>query len=98
LNLENIAAAGNTEIPAYLTLIKLGYAVERTVHANGDEEWIAKNGTFWLVGDGPLQLLGLCAMRTERGVDWRPLDSEIDQFLAQFYQDTSSKQPPLPRP
>ena len=33
---ESITAAGNTEVPAYLTLIKLGYAVDR-IDKNGEE-------------------------------------------------------------
>ncbi|MGJ5177254.1 hypothetical protein ACQR16_00530 [Bradyrhizobium oligotrophicum] len=49
---QRIGAAGNTEVPAYLTLIKLGYEVDRRIPGN-DELWIAKQGQLHLVGDSP---------------------------------------------
>jgi hypothetical protein len=81
---EIIAAAGNTEVPAYLTLIELGYSVDR-VDKGGEEHWIAKKGTLELVADGPLELLGLCLLRSERGARWQAADNEIDGFLKRFY-------------
>jgi hypothetical protein len=45
---ESIAAAGNTEAPAYLTLIELGYSVDR-IDKDGEEHWIAKKGTLRLM-------------------------------------------------
>lgn len=55
---ETIVAAGNTEVPAYLTLIELGYSVDR-VDRDREEHWIAKKGTLDLVADGLLELLGV---------------------------------------
>jgi hypothetical protein len=81
---ETLAAAGNTDVPAYLTLIKLGYSVDR-VDKDGEEHWIAKKGTLKLIADGPLELLGLCLLRSERGARWQAADDEIDGFLEQFY-------------
>ncbi len=87
---ESIAAAGNTEVPAYLALIELGYSVER-IDKDGEEHWIAKSGTLQLMADGPLELLGLCLLRSQRGTRWQANDNEIDQFLKRFYP--SSRQP-----
>jgi hypothetical protein len=81
---ETIAAAGNTEVPAYLTLIELGYSVDR-VGKGGEEHWIAKKGTLQLMADCPLRLLGLSLVRSERGPRWQAADSEIDEFLTRFY-------------
>jgi len=81
---ETLAAAGNTDVPACLTLIKLGYSIDR-VDKDGEEHWIAKKGTLKLIADGPLELLGLCLLRSERGARWQAADDEIDRFLERFY-------------
>ncbi len=81
---ESIAAAGNTEVPAYLALIELGYSVDR-VEKDGEEHWIAKKGTLQLMADCPLELLGLSLLRSERGSRWQAGDNEIDEFLKRFY-------------
>jgi hypothetical protein len=82
---ESIATAGNTEAPAYLTLVKLGYSVDR-IDKDGEERWIAKKGTLQLVASCPLELLGLSLLRSERGPHWQADDSEIDEFLTRFYR------------
>lgn len=81
---ETIAAAGNTEVPAYLTLVELGYSVDR-VDKDGEGHWIAKKGTLQLMADCPLELLGLSLLRSERGPRWQANDSEIAEFLTRFY-------------
>ncbi len=81
---ESIAAAGNTEVPAYLTLIELGYSVDR-IDKDGEEHWIAKKGTLHLIADSPIELLGLSLLRSERGPRWQARDNEIDAFLKRFY-------------
>jgi hypothetical protein len=81
---ETIAAAGNVEVPAYLTLVELGYAVHR-VDKDGEDHWVAKKGTLQLVADSPLELLGLSLLRSERGPRWQASDNEIAEFLTWFY-------------
>jgi hypothetical protein len=81
---ESIAAAGNTEVPAFLTLIELGYSVDR-IDRDGEEYWIAKKGRLQLMADCPLELLGLSLLRSERGPRWQATDNEIDEFLKRFY-------------
>jgi hypothetical protein len=81
---ENIAAAGDTAVPAYLTLIELGYSVDR-VDKGGEEHWIAKKGSLQLIADCPLKLLGLSLVRSERGPRWQASDNEMDEFLTRFY-------------
>ncbi|MGC2778957.1 MAG: hypothetical protein WA418_25330 [Bradyrhizobium sp.] len=80
---QTIAAAGNTEVPAYLTLIKLGYDIDRRMQGD-DELWIAEQGPLQLVAHSPPQLLGLALLYSERGPDWAASDGEIDAFLARF--------------
>jgi hypothetical protein len=81
---ETIAAAGNTEVPAYFTLTGLGYSVDR-VDKDGEEYWIAQKGSLKLVADCPLKLLGLSLVRSKRGSRWQAVDNEIDEFLTRFY-------------
>jgi hypothetical protein len=81
--MEHIAAAGNTEVPAFLALLGAGFEVSKEVVA-GSVRWTATNGALRLVGDGPLQLLALYALRKERGADWKASDAEIDGFLAKY--------------
>lgn len=87
---EIVAAAGNAEVPAYLTLVELGYSVDR-FDKDGEEQWVAKKGALQLTADCPLELLGLSLMRSERGPHWQAGDEEIDAFLRRFY-------PPTPQP
>jgi hypothetical protein len=87
---ETVAAAANAEVPAYLTLVELGYSVDR-LDKDGEEQWIAKRGALQLMADCPLELLGLSLMRSERGPHWQAGDKEIDEFLGRFYP--SARQP-----
>ncbi|KRQ03726.1 hypothetical protein AOQ71_34280 [Bradyrhizobium manausense] len=77
---ESLAAAGNTEVPAYLALIEHGCSVDR-INKDGEERRIAKKGALQLVASCPLELLGLSLLRSERGPRWQASDSEIDEFL-----------------
>lgn len=85
--MENITAAGNTEIPAYLSLLSEGCQVERRF-LDGDEEiWVAEQGNLRFSGASPLEVLGLYHMRNQRGENWKAHDSEIEDFLKHFYPD-----------
>ncbi len=81
---ESIAAAGNIEVPAYLTLIEHGYSVDR-IDEDGEERWLAKKGGLQLIASCPLELLGLSLLRSERGPRWQARDDEIEEFLKRFY-------------
>jgi hypothetical protein len=81
---EILAAAGNTEIPAYLTIQTLGFTIIRE-ELDGNEEWIATSPDLKIMARSPLELLGLLTMRRERGPDWQATDDEIDAFLLTFY-------------
>jgi hypothetical protein len=89
---QTIAAAGNTEVPAYLTLLMLGYAVDRT-EQGGEELWTARNGTLQLLANGLLELLGLCLLSSERGPNWQAREDEVDEFLARFYPSAEPSTP-----
>ncbi len=83
--MEQIAAAGNTEIPAYLVLIRDGFEVSASPGPDDSEQWIAKNADFKLIAESPLELLGLWSMRKERGSLWKANGEEIEAFLSRFY-------------
>ena len=77
-----VSSAGNTEVPAYLVLIKKGFDV-----SNKNERWIAHNEQHELSADGLLELLGLVTMCEERGEDWRATDNQTDAFLRKYDLD-----------
>lgn len=87
--MENITAAGNTEVPAYLTLRKLGFRIDRRIQENGDEVWCAENENGSYSAPSPLEVLGIYTMRQVRGDNWKAEDEEIDQYLAAYYSDGS---------
>ncbi len=79
---EKFSAAGNVEVPAYLTLLKLGYQVECTVGSS--TLWCARNDSIELIADGCIELIGLHLIRKERGTEWQATDLEIESFLKKF--------------
>jgi len=83
--MENITAAGNTEVPAYLALQQEGLKVERRLLENGTELWIASNESGQYSAPSPLELLGIYSMRQIRGGEWKASDDEIQTFLAAYY-------------
>jgi len=83
--MERIAGAGNTEVPAFIVLRDAGFEMSTEI-VSGDVQWIARRSDLTLVGDSPLQLLGLLGVRTERGKAWMAPDAEIEAFLKQFPQ------------
>lgn len=87
--MENITAAGNSEIPAFLAIKALGFDVERRF-LDGDRErelWVARNEQSQFSAGSPLELLGLYAMRSQRGQSWKASDEEINAFLRDYYPD-----------
>ena len=73
-----LAAAGNTEIPAILTLEKMGYKISSD--ASGSE-WSAEKVEQQFIACSPLELLGLIEMYLSRGEDWKAEDSEVELSL-----------------
>lgn len=85
--MSHITAAGNVEVPAYLALGQLGFEIERRILESGVEWWIArKHGDEFSAGS-PLEILGLCLMRTTRGDAWKATDDEINSYLRTYYPD-----------
>jgi hypothetical protein len=74
----HIAAAGNVEVPAYLTLVSLGFELDCACVGR----WTARKDDAILSADSLLELLGLAAMYDARGSHWQASDAEIDAFLA----------------
>ncbi len=87
-NFDIIAIAGNTETPAYLTIKSLGFKVSCEPQENEEEWWIAENEHFKFVATNLVELLGLIAMRQQRGIEWKASDKEIKKFLSNFYPES----------
>ena len=85
----HIAAAGNVEVPAYLTLVALGFELE----CDRGGRWTAGKGDAIFSADSPLELLGLAAMYDARGLQWQASDAEISAFLAKVGLSSTVRQP-----
>ena len=83
--LEQIFAAGNTEIPAQLTLESLGFELRCNDESAPEEVWVASGHGLQLSAPSCLELLGLYCMRTHRGADWAASDAEIERALSARY-------------
>ena len=85
-----LADAGNTVIPAYLTLRQRGYAVRRDPpDASGQELWHAENETTHVIAEDVLTLLALTAIVENRGAEWRATDKQIQLFLREYDAEKS---------
>ena len=91
--MSHITASGNTEIPAYFALSKLGYDIERGLLDCGEELWMAKQEEEVFSGSSPVEVLGLSLMRQTRGEPWVATDDEIQSFMKAFYPEA----PPVDR-
>jgi hypothetical protein len=74
-----IASAGITLPSALAVLRALGYRV--TVNRQ-TSLWVASKAGCELTAEDPLLLLGLAGLFSVRGKEWRPSDTEVEQFLA----------------
>lgn len=85
-NKIKISAAGNVEIPAYLTIIDKGYKVKckKNTDKPENEIWYAeKNGNEFTAGS-PIELLGVVSMFEVRGSDWKASDKQVEEFLEKY--------------
>ncbi len=80
---ERIADAGNTQVPAVLTLRSLGFVVRREAQAS-HELWYAETPALTLMAKDPLSLLGLANLRSSRGTDWKATDREIEDVFCDY--------------
>ena len=80
---KRIAAAGNTVVPALLTLEHLGFnvivrdspEVQTVIAVRGGEEYVA---------DDPIEVLGLIKLIEVRTWNWVPADSEVDNTVHKY--------------
>ena len=81
-----ISAAGNVEIPAYLTLIDKGYKVkwEKNPDNPENEIWYAEKNGNEFNAEGPIELLGVVSMFEARGADWKATDKQVEEFLEKY--------------
>lgn len=79
-----IAAAGNTEVPAYLVLTELGFEITVERYESGSEIWSARNKKCEVTGSSPLELLALVKLIECRGKEWEASDKEIERFASKY--------------
>jgi hypothetical protein len=77
-------AAGNVEIPAYLTLVEKGYIVTCEWRSDTSDYWLADGPLGQFGAEDPISLLGVVAVVETRGDSWRATDDEIDAYLEKF--------------
>lgn len=79
-----IAAAGNTEVPAYLALVDLGFKISVRNLEKGAQIWTAAKNDLQVSGESPLELLALIKLIECRGENWKASDDEINDFLSKY--------------
>ena len=79
-----LSAAGNTEVPAYLALKELGFAISVSGISGGEQLWSAQREDLVLNGAGPLELLALVKLVECRGESWHASDNEIEDFVNKY--------------
>ncbi|MEL6444726.1 MAG: hypothetical protein AAFP15_08870 [Bacteroidota bacterium] len=70
-------------IPALLALRAMGYDVSRR-YDDGREWWEAETEALEFGAEDPLSLLGLVALREQRGAVWHASDAEIEAVMQEF--------------
>ena len=81
--MNQITSAGNTVVPALLSLESLGFEV--VVSANGDRaECRVTRGDESYVADDPVTVIGLVRLVELRGWNWAVSDSELDAAIQRF--------------
>jgi hypothetical protein len=78
-----LACAANVVVPAILLLEERGYVVS-VARAGNVEQWTAKRGDAELLGDDPIELLGLASLAEARGPSWQATDDQIHSTLGRF--------------
>lgn len=72
-------------VPAYLILKEKGFELKKTHHSESDgDTWTATKEGIKLIGDDPLELLGLSKIVETRGSEWMATDRQIDTFMKDF--------------
>ena len=80
--MRQIAAAGNTLVPALLALEALGFEVHFNLASDGGCR--AVRGDQAYTADDPVSVLGLVKLVEARGWDWAASDAEIESTLLRY--------------
>jgi hypothetical protein len=81
-----LSSAGDVLVPAILLLEEREYVVS-IIRTERFEQWTAKRGDIELVGDSPIELLGLASLADARGAAWPATDEEVHTTLTRFRID-----------
>jgi len=77
---KKLIAAGNTVVPALLTLEQLGFTItgapDQCIAARGDEVYAA---------DDPVTVLGLVKLVETRSWNWRASDADVENILSKYH-------------
>src|SRR4051812_13740400 len=76
---RKLAQAGDTAVPAILTLETAGFELQRV-----DDLFVARRSSEEFVVNDPVGLLGLVALVEARGWEWGASDEQIDSVLSRF--------------
>ena len=87
---ELISTAGNTEAPAYLTILSKGYSIKST-EISHESIYIATKNLIEFRSDSMTGVLGLISIREIRGENWKASDSEINEFMKIFYPNSNNE-------
>jgi len=79
-----IHAAGNVDVPAYLTLLAKGYVVTCEWKSDKEDYWLAEGALGQFGAEDPIALLGVVTVAETRGASWIASDEEIEAFLSKF--------------
>jgi len=81
--MKQISEAGNTVVPALLTLERLGFSIS-VVTCRDSKLFRVTRGEERFVGHDPLAILGLVKLVEARGSEWQPTDTEILEVLTKY--------------
>lgn len=81
--MKQIASAGNTVVPAILTLEKLGFAISVEREGQGAIVRAMRDGECYLADD-PVAVLGLVKLIEIRNWEWSASDREIDEVMGRY--------------
>ena len=83
LPLPQIASAGNTAVPALLSLEHLGFSIEIS-HGDTGATCRATRGDAVYTAEDPVAVLGLVKLIELRGWSWTATDAEVEAKLRQY--------------
>jgi hypothetical protein len=89
VSIHRVIAAGNTVVPALLSLEELGFNVIVRNHPAG-QTFTARRDDEEYSADDPVTLLGLVKLVEVRSWQWNATDSQIDAIMIKYQLGSAS--------